>query len=117
MKAPVAHSPASPVGSASVAATLQGLWLGLALLGAASFPGRAEPPVTTPPPRVSYYREIRPVLQANCQGCHQPAKAKGGYSMTDYKGLLMGGENEGAAVSPGHPEKSSLLKMVNPQGL
>ena len=22
---------------------------------------------------VSYYRQVRPILQANCQGCHQPA--------------------------------------------
>ena len=33
---------------------------------------------------VSYYKQIRPILQAHCQGCHQPAKAKGGYVMTDF---------------------------------
>jgi WD40 repeat protein/mono/diheme cytochrome c family protein len=65
--------------------------------------------------KISYYREVRPILQANCQGCHQPAKAKGGYVMTSFKGLLAGGETEGAAVVPEHPDKSSLLKMVTPQ--
>src|SRR2546421_11600373 len=65
--------------------------------------------------KVSYYREIRPILQANCQGCHQPAKSKGGYVMTDFKLLLAGGDNEGAAIAPGHPEKSSMLKMITPQ--
>src|SRR5215813_11207966 len=65
--------------------------------------------------KVSYYREIRPILQANCQGCHQPAKAKGGYVMTDFKGLLAGGETEGAAVVPENPDHSSILKMVTPQ--
>ena len=29
------------------------------------------------PKPVSYFDQIRPILQANCQGCHQPAKAKG----------------------------------------
>ena len=24
---------------------------------------------------VSYYKQIRPIFQAHCQGCHQPAKA------------------------------------------
>jgi WD40 repeat protein len=65
--------------------------------------------------KVSYYRQIRPILQANCQGCHQPAKKKGGYIMTDFKLLLAGGDNEGAAIAPGHADKSSLLKMITPQ--
>ena len=56
--------------------------------------------------KVSYYREIRPILQANCQGCHQPAKSKGGYVMTDFKKLLAGGDSEGAAIVPKHSEKS-----------
>src|SRR6266550_7813453 len=66
-------------------------------------------------PNVSYYREIRPILQANCQGCHQPAKTKGGYMMTEFKRLLAGGDSEGAAIVPGRPEKSAILKMVTPQ--
>src|ERR1700751_3298960 len=66
--------------------------------------------------KLSYYRDIRPILQANCQGCHQPAKSKGGYVMTEFKRLLAGGESEGVAVVPGHPDKSSILKMVTPEG-
>ncbi|HEV8492484.1 MAG TPA: c-type cytochrome domain-containing protein, partial [Candidatus Angelobacter sp.] len=65
--------------------------------------------------KISFYRDIRPILQANCQGCHQPAKAKGSYIMTNFKGLLSGGETEGTAVVPEHPDQSSLLKMVTPQ--
>src|SRR5205085_8443183 len=65
--------------------------------------------------KVSYYRDIRPILQANCQGCHQPAKNKGGYVMTEFKRLLSGGDNEGAAITPGHADKSSMLKMITPQ--
>src|SRR5258708_33348803 len=64
--------------------------------------------------KVSFYHEIRPILQANCQGCHQPAKSKGGYVMTDFKRLLAGGDTEGAAIVPAHPEKSAILKMVTP---
>ncbi|HLH53761.1 MAG TPA: DUF1549 domain-containing protein [Verrucomicrobiae bacterium] len=65
--------------------------------------------------KVSYYRDVRPILQTNCQGCHQPAKAKGGYVMTDFKGLLAGGETEGKAIVPEHADQSSILKMVTPQ--
>src|SRR6266436_2149474 len=72
----------------------------------------AESNGAQPGTKVSYYREVRPILQANCQGCHQPAKTKGGYVMTDFKGLLKGGDTEGTAIVPKHPEKSSILKMV-----
>src|SRR5437762_11680350 len=68
-----------------------------------------------PPSKLSYYRDIRPILQANCQGCHQPAKAKRGYIMTHFKGLLARGETEGTAIVAEHPDQSGLLKMVTPQ--
>jgi WD40 repeat protein/mono/diheme cytochrome c family protein len=62
---------------------------------------------------VSFYKHIRPILQANCTGCHQPAKAKGDYVMTDFAKLLAGGE-QGTAIVPGKPEESNLLKMSSP---
>jgi WD40 repeat protein/mono/diheme cytochrome c family protein len=62
---------------------------------------------------VSFYKEIRPILQANCTGCHQPAKAKGDYVMTEFARLLAGGE-EGGAILPGKPEESNLLKVSTP---
>ena len=94
------------------ATPLLALALGLAV------PGSAADKTTlaaSGAPKASYYHQIRPILQANCQGCHQPAKAKGGYVMTDFKKLLAGGENEGAAIDPAHPDKSSMLKMVTPE--
>lgn len=62
---------------------------------------------------VSFYKHIRPILQANCTGCHQPAKAKGDYIMTDFAKLLAGGE-EGNAIVPGKPEESNLIKVSMP---
>src|SRR5437867_1507097 len=87
----------------------------LALGGSVSSFTSAAETKGTKPGKVSYYREIRPILQANCQGCHQPAKNKGGYIMTEFKRLLAGGDNEGAAIVAAQPEKSAILKMVTPQ--
>ncbi len=82
--------------------------------------------VAAPPPKkeeedpnapVSYFKKIRPIFQANCQGCHQPAKAKGGYVMTDFAKLLEGGESvkDGAhAVVPKDPAKSLLVQQITP---
>src|ERR1044071_5299866 len=77
--------------------------------------GETKAADTKSAPKVSYYRQVRPILQANCQGCHQPAKSKGGYVMTEFKRLLTGGDSEGTAIVPEHPEKSAILKMITPQ--
>lgn len=40
----------------------------------------------------SYFREIRPVLQHNCQGCHQPNLKSSNLDLTTYEGLKTGGK-------------------------
>ena len=54
-----------------------------------------------PAVKVSYDKQIRPILQAHCQGCHQPAKAGGAYVMTAFDRMLKGGESGVAAIVPG----------------
>ncbi len=63
---------------------------------------------------VSYYNDVRPLLQAHCHGCHQPAKAGGDFVMTSYDALLRGGESELAAIVPGKPEESYLVEQITP---
>lgn len=63
------------------------------------------------PETVSYYEHIRPVLQAKCQGCHQPAKSKADFVMTEVSSLIAGGES-GEAVIPKKPAESYLLELV-----
>ncbi|MBX3439224.1 MAG: DUF1549 domain-containing protein, partial [Planctomycetaceae bacterium] len=65
-------------------------------------------------PAVSFYQQIRPIFQAHCQGCHQPAKANGGYVMTDFDRMVKGGESEQAAIAPGKPDESYLLQLITP---
>jgi WD40 repeat protein/mono/diheme cytochrome c family protein len=76
----------------------------------------ADPPDATAAPtaEVSYYRDIRPILQEHCHGCHQPAKRGGEYVMTSFKDLLKGGESEAPAVVPGNLDDSYLLLMITP---
>ena len=68
-----------------------------------------------PDDKVSFSKQVQPVLQDNCYGCHQPAKAEGGYQMTSRAGLLRGGESESPAVVPGKPDESQLLELVTPK--
>ena len=64
---------------------------------------------------MSYFRQVRPIFQTHCQGCHQPAKPMGELVMTHFDGLLKGGESGEPAVVPGKPEKSNLLAQITPR--
>ena len=69
---------------------------------------RAEDPI-------SYYKQVRPILQANCQGCHQPAKPQGGYVMTTFARLIAAGEGGKAAIVAGKPAESVLMTQITPK--
>jgi WD40 repeat protein len=68
--------------------------------------------VATAADKVSYFKDVRPIFQQHCQGCHQPAKAQGGYVMTDHAGLLKTGDGGKAGVVPGKPADSFLLDEI-----
>ncbi len=63
---------------------------------------------------ISYYKQVRPVLQSNCVGCHQPAKDRGGYVMTAFDKLLAGGESGDPAVVAKKPDESQLVELITP---
>jgi WD40 repeat protein/mono/diheme cytochrome c family protein len=65
--------------------------------------------------KVSYDKQIRPIFQAACMGCHQPAKAKGSYVMTTRERMLAAGESKLVNLVPGHPEKSNLVDQITPK--
>lgn len=106
MSAAFLRRPAFPV--AHVVAGILSTWGCSSILPAAE-PPRMEPAVASGP--VSYWKQIRPIFQASCQGCHQPAKPKGGYVMTEFARLLAGGET-GRAVIPNDPAASPLVLAV-----
>ena len=60
---------------------------------------------------VSYFREIRPVIQRSCQGCHQPAMKYGALDLTRYESFAAGG-NKGPAFKPGVPQESVVLAYL-----
>ncbi len=66
------------------------------------------------PGPVSYYEDIRPIFQAACHGCHQPAKDKGDYIMTEFAAMLAGGDSGDAAVVPGDAAASLLYELIVP---
>jgi len=64
------------------------------------------------PDKVSYYKNVRPIFQQHCQGCHQPARPEGGYVMTSHADLFKKSDHEVAGITAGQPEKSELVKQI-----
>src|SRR5271166_1262343 len=77
------------------------IWLSTSAF--AADPAKEEP--------VSFHRQVRPILQQKCQGCHQPAKLKGKLLLTSYEGFAQGGSH-GLAWVVGKPDDSLVLKHL-----
>jgi WD40 repeat protein len=58
-------------------------WVPLSLITAACLCA-AEP---------GYFRDVRPILQRQCQGCHQPNMKSSDLDLTTYEGLSKGGKH------------------------
>jgi WD40 repeat protein/mono/diheme cytochrome c family protein len=66
--------------------------------------------------KVSYFKQIRPIFQEHCQGCHQPAKRSGGFVMMTVADMQKGGDSGEPAFMLGNPDKSLLIAQIIPQG-
>lgn len=87
------------------------LAIALAFFGTGVLPVLAADEPQQPPQPVSFYRQVRPVLQRHCAGCHQPAKAGGKLIVTSYAATKTGGE-QGAGFEPGKPTDSLLVEFI-----
>ena len=61
---------------------------------------------------VSFHRQVMPILQRKCQGCHQPAKSSGKLDLTSFDALKKGGL-AGPAFETGKPAESVLIENVD----
>ena len=66
----------------------------------------------------SFARDVKPILQKQCSGCHRPGGASGGLDLSTYASFQAGG-GRGAAFVAGAPDESLtvkyLLAVVKPQ--
>lgn len=54
---------------------------------------------------------VQPILQNKCVQCHRDGKSKGDLSLSTLEEILKGGKS-GAAVVPGQPDSSELIRRV-----
>ena len=75
----------------------------LVVAGWAATAGAAEP--------VAFRRDVAPILEQHCAGCHAGPRAKGGFDLSTREKLLAGGA-DGVTVVPGKPADSPLVRLV-----
>jgi hypothetical protein len=64
---------------------------------------------------VEFDRDVRPILERSCLGCHSGEKPKGGYDLSGHDTALKGGQSGEPAIVPGHVERTPLLRFVRDQ--
>ncbi|MGP0069348.1 MAG: DUF1553 domain-containing protein [Isosphaeraceae bacterium] len=65
------------------------------------------------PAAVEFFeKDVRPILATRCQGCHGPAKQKGGLRL-DARASILAGGTSGPAIVLGDPKESLLVDAIN----
>ena len=62
--------------------------------------------------KVNFNLEVKPILNNRCIRCHGGVRENGGLSMMTRQGLLRPAESGKAAIIPGHPEQSELIRRL-----
>ena len=95
--APSSETPAS--GRSSVVTRLRPAIFGLSLtrpLACTVSEAPTSGPRSAPqPPRISFRRQVAPILVKRCLACHDDRKASGGLSMATFAALERGGKERG----------------------
>ncbi|MFM8879193.1 MAG: c-type cytochrome domain-containing protein, partial [Verrucomicrobiota bacterium] len=58
-----------------------------------------------------FERSVRPLLVERCRSCHGPDRAEGSLRL-DSRGAMLTGGSTGAAVMPGDPKRSPLVRVL-----
>lgn len=61
---------------------------------------------------VSFEKEVLPIFRANCLACHSATEKQGDLVLESPAAMIKGGDS-GAAIVPGKPDASLLLKLAS----
>jgi mono/diheme cytochrome c family protein len=70
------------------------------------------PPVTAAPAEVDFMRDVRPIFETRCHGCHGATRQRSGLRLDLKSGALKGGDAYGPAIVPGKAAASPLIRLV-----
>ena len=64
------------------------------------------------PAKVTFLRDVAPVLLRRCSGCHGRRVSRGGYRLHVFSELMRAGESGEASVVAGKPGASELFRRL-----
>lgn len=79
---------------------------------AAAAPAAARRVAGPEAPAVDFTRDLLPLLERSCRGCHGSEKPRAEFSALTREALLKGGASGEKAVVPGDPEASPLVRYI-----
>jgi hypothetical protein len=62
--------------------------------------------------KISFARQVAPMLAKHCIACHGPKKPEGDFQLHTFARLMKAGTSELAAIVPGKPEESYLVELI-----
>src|SRR5262245_11608433 len=65
--------------------------------------------------KVSYARQIKPILENNCAECHSAEERKSQFDVSAVSTLLQKGKKAGPGVVPGKPDESAIVQYIRGQ--
>src|SRR5262249_18978604 len=67
----------------------------------------------TPDTKVGFNRDIRPIFNRSCIGCHGGVRGAGDCSVQFREDALMPAKSGRLAIVPGSPDESELIRRIN----
>src|SRR5271156_523604 len=62
--------------------------------------------------KVSYSRDIKPILASDCDECHSAEDHKSNFDVSSVASLLKHGKKAGPGVVPGKPDDSAIVQYI-----
>ncbi|MGH9631486.1 MAG: PSD1 and planctomycete cytochrome C domain-containing protein [Bryobacteraceae bacterium] len=62
--------------------------------------------------RISFHRQVKPILDARCRGCHSPENPSGNFDVTTVASLKKAGSKGVPGVIPGKPDESAIVQYI-----
>ncbi|MEO7414406.1 MAG: c-type cytochrome domain-containing protein, partial [Opitutaceae bacterium] len=74
---------------------------------------KAQGATATVATKVDFTRDVQPLLERSCAGCHGGEKPRAGFVATSRAGLVKGGQSGEPAFVSGNADGSNLIKYVS----
>src|SRR5688572_15317346 len=94
----------------SVPGTLRRVVMAACVLAALCVPPVARRVATQSPPKVDFARDVQPILQQHCVGCHGPTQQMGGFRLDRRRDALAGAVRP--MIIPGSSQSSRLYRRI-----